>query len=188
MKLGTAFTLCAMIGGLTSGAAYAQAGQPAATLASAFPTDARVAYVDMDRVVAISAEGKAASAKLDALRTKKSADLEARGKQVEALEYKINTGGNVLNEATRAALQREFQRAQIDLRRASEDAQADVEQARQETMQTFTAKLFPIIGEVAREKKLWAVFGNESGLVWHDPATDLTDEVAKRLDAGAVKR
>lgn len=179
-----------VVAGLGSGAAHAQGPSvtPQAQPAASFPADARVAYVDIDRVAAISAEGKAASAKLEELRAKKSADLEARSKQVEALQNRINAGTSVLNDVARTALQREFQRAQVDFRRASEDAQADVEQARAETMQVFGAKLFPIIGEVAKEKKIWAVFGNESGLVWHDPATDLTEEVARRLDAAAVRK
>ena len=184
--------LIAMLGcaALGSSAAYAQGPTvtPQAQMAAAFPAEARVAYVDVDRVAAISAEGKAASARLSELRTKRSADLEARSQQVEALQNKITLGAGVLNEAALATLRRDFQRARVDFQRASEDAQADVEQARQETMQAFGARLFPIIGEVAREKKIWAVFGNESGLVWHDPATDLTDEVAMRLDAAATKK
>ena len=161
---------------------------PPVQLVTAFPADARVAYVDVDRVAAVSAEGKAASATLEALRANKAADLGARSKKLEAIQDRLTVGAGVLNAATRAALQREFQRAQMDLRRASEDAQADIDYARQETMQAFSAKLFPIIGEVAKEKRIWAVFGNDSGLAWHDPATDLTEEVAKRLDAAAVKK
>jgi outer membrane protein len=176
--------------GLWSGVVSAQGpgAAPPVQLARAFPADARVAYIDVERVAALSAEGRAASASLEALRAKKAADLNERSRKLEALQQKLNVGTTALIAAARAALQREFQRAQVDLRRASEDAQADIDQARQDTMQAFGAKLFPIIGEVATEKKIWAVFGSDSGLVWHDPATDLTDEVARRLDAAAVKQ
>jgi outer membrane protein len=160
-------------------------GTPAVTLP--FPAEARVAYVDVDRVAALSAEGKAANAKLNDLRTKKAAELEARSKQMQALQDKINQGTNVLSDGVRVRLQRDFQRAQVDFQRASEDARSEVEEAQQETSQAFSAKLFPIIGEVAKEKKIWAVFGNESALLWHDPAMDLSEEVAKRLDASAKR-
>jgi len=186
MTIGAAIAFAGFGSGLIS-AQEPRAGAPMQP-AMAFPVEARVAYVDVDRVAAFSAEGKAASANLEALRAKRSVDLEARRKKVEALQEKLNVGASVLNAAAAAALQREFQRAQVDFRRASEDAQADIDYARQETMQAFSAKLFPIIGEVAKEKKIWAVFGSDSGLVWHDPATDLTEEVAKRLDAAATKK
>jgi Skp family chaperone for outer membrane proteins len=165
-----------------------QAPQPGnATMTMAFPAEARVAYVDVDRVAALSVEGKAANARLNDLRAKKAADLEARSKQVQALQAKINQGTDVLNDGARVRLQRDFQRAQIDFQRASEDAQSEVQEAQQETSQAFSARLFPIIGEVAKEKKIWAVFGTESSVLWHDPATDLSEEVAKRLDASAKR-
>ena len=124
---------------------------------------------------------------MDDLRTKKSAEVSARGKQVEALQAKLAQGETVLNDAARTRLQREFQRAQIDFRRFSEDAQAEVQEAQQETLRGFNAQLFPLIGQIAKEKKLWAVFGNEN-LIWYSPAVDLTEEVAKRLDAAAVPK
>jgi len=163
-----------------------QVGGDAVTMA--FPAEARVAYVDVDRVAALSAEGKAANAKLNDLRAKKAADLQARSKQVQALQDKINQGTNVLNDGTRVRLQRDFQRAQIDFQRASEDAQSEVQEAQQETSQAFSARLFPIIGEVAKEKKIWAVFGTETSLLWHDAAMDLSEEVAKRLDASTKRQ
>lgn len=175
--------------GLGNGLAYAQTAVTLQTQpTTAFAVDARFAFVDIDRVAAISAEGKAARGKLEALRAEKSADLETRSKQVEALQNKVNSGANVLDDAARASLQRDFQRAQLALRRASEDAQSDVEEARQEIMQAFSAKLFPIIGQIAKEKKIWAIFGNQSGVLWHDPVADLTEEVAKRLDAASAKK
>src|SRR5687767_58696 len=89
----------------------------------AFPKDSRIGYVDLERVAALSGEGKLATAQLEALRTKKAAEVAARGKQVEALQQKLTAGGAVLNEAAYTRLQREFQRAQLDFQRFNEDAQ-----------------------------------------------------------------
>jgi len=169
---------------LSSAASAVQTEQPARATVAGFPDEARVAYVDIDRVAALSGEGTAAAAKLDDLRTKKSAEVSARGRQVEALQAKLAQGDSVVNDVARARLQREFQRAQIDFQRFSEDAQAEVQEAQRETLRGFNARLFPVIGQIAQEKKLWAVFGNEN-LMWYNPALDLTEEVAKRLDAAA---
>jgi outer membrane protein len=161
-----------------------RAGRPAV---SVFPEEARFAYVDVDRVAALSGEGKAAAARLQDLRTKKSAEVSARSKQVEALQAKLAQEGGVLNDVVRVRLQREFQRAQIDFQRFSEDAQAEVQEAQQETLRGFNAQLFPVIGQIAKEKKLWAVFGNQD-VMWYNPVLDLTEEVAKRLDAAAAPK
>lgn len=161
-----------------------QAARPAV---SVFPEEARFAYVDIDRVAALSDEGKAAAAKLQDLRTRKSAEVSARSKQVEALQAKLVHADGVVNDLVKVRLQREFQRAQIDFQRFSEDAQAEVQEAQQDTLRGFNAQLFPVIGQIAKEKKLWAVFGNDS-IIWYSPALDLTEEVAKRLDAAAAPK
>ena len=154
----------------------------------AFADDARIGYVDIERVAALSTEGKAAAAKLQDLRSRKAAEAAARSKQVESLQQKLTQGTSVLNDAARARLQREFERSRIDFQRFNEDAQAEVQDTQQQLLQAFTTRLFRVVGEVATEKKLWAVFSNESNLVWHHPAVDLSEEVAKRLDVEAPGR
>jgi outer membrane protein len=164
------------------------AGDLLAQTPLSFPEGARLGYVDVNRVAALSSEGKAAAAKLEALRKQKSTEVSERSKQVEALQQKLSQSGAVLNDVARARLQREFQRAQVDFQRFTEDAQSEVQETEQQLLQAFTARLFPVIGQVATEKNLWAVFSGESGLLWHNPALDLSEEVAKRLDAATAPK
>ena len=164
------------------------AGQPAAAIRESFPKDSRIGYVDLERVAALSSEGKSATAQLEALRTKKAAEVASRGKQVELLQEKLSAGSAVLNEAAFVRLQREFQRAQLDFQRFNEDAQAEVRDTQQQLWRAFTTKLFPVVGQVATEKNLWAVFSSDSTLLWHHPAIDLSEEVAKRLDAAPAPK
>ena len=165
----------------------AVASQPAAAVRESFPKDSRIGYVDLEKVAALSSDGKAATAQLEALRTKKAAEVASRGKQVELLQEKLSAGSAVLNEAAFTRLQREFQRAQLDFQRFNEDAQAEVRDTQQQLWRAFTTKLFPVVGQVATEKNLWAVFSSDSTLLWHHPAIDLSEEVAKRLDAAPAK-
>jgi len=169
------------------GAVPAVQNEQPARAAAGISDEARIAFVDIERVAALSGEGKAAAAKLQDLRAKKSEEVASRSRQVEALQAKLVQSDPVLNDASRVRLQREFQRAQIDFQRFSEDAQAEVQAAQQETRRGFNAQLFPVIGQIAKEKKLWAVFGNDDAL-WFSPVLDLTEEVAKRLDAAVAPK
>ncbi len=164
-----------------------QADQTARLSSAAFPDDGRIAIVNVDRVASLSGEGKAATAKLEDLRNKKSAEVSARGKEVEALQAKLTQTDSFLNDAARVRLQREFERARIDFQRFTADAQAEVQEAQKETIRWFNARLFPVINQIATEKKLWAIFNAEDAL-WFAPALDLTEEVAKRLDQSTVKK
>lgn len=156
--------------------------EPSSQLAR-FPADARVAYVDLDRVASLSSAGKAAAAKIDELRNKRATELAERSKQMSALEQKMTQSAAVLNDDARIRMQREYQRARVTFERLRDDAQAEVQDLQEELLRAFTARVFPVIGDVAKEKKLWAVFSKESSLIWHEPAIDLTEEIAKRLDA-----
>jgi Skp family chaperone for outer membrane proteins len=161
---------------------------PSQPARAAFPADARIGYVDLERVASLSSEARAATTKLQDLRAKKAAEVAERGKQVDLLRQKMTQGSALLSETAMTRLQREFERAQIDFQRFSEDAQAEVQATQQELLHAFTSRLFPLVGEVATEKKLWAVFSNQSNLLWHAPAIDLSEEVARRLDAAAPKQ
>lgn len=159
-----------------------QLGSPAGPAGPAFPEAARLAFVDVDRVAALSAEGKTAAARLQELRMKKAAELSQHGKRVEAIQAQMSQGSPALTDVARRRLEREFQRAQVDFQRFTEDAQDEVRELQEELMQAFTAKLFPVIGAVAKERNLWAVFSSESALLWREESLDLSEEVARRLD------
>jgi Skp family chaperone for outer membrane proteins len=164
------------------------ASQPGAVVRESFPKDSRIGYVDAEKVAALSSEGKSATAQLEALRTKKAAEVASRVKQVELLQEKLSAGSAVLNEAAFTRLQREFQRAQLDFQRFNDDAQAEVRDTQQQLWRAFTTRLFPVVGQVATEKNLWAVFSSDGTLLWHHPAIDLSEEIAKRLDAAPPAR
>jgi Skp family chaperone for outer membrane proteins len=140
-------------------------------------------FVDVDRVASLSSAGRAAAAKLLELRKKKEAEAAERSRKVEELQQKMLTSEALLNDVARTRLERDVQRAQLELRQFTEQAQSDVQYLQQELLRAFTARLFPIIGEVAKERALLAVFSSDSGVIWHDPAVDLSEEIARRLDS-----
>ena len=160
--------------------------KPAATapsLVPAFPESPRVGFIDLERVASLTREGKAANAKLDQLRSQKRAEVGERGKQVEALQTRLSQTESVLNADSRLQLQRQYDRAQVDLERFTQDAEAEVQSTQTQMLHVFMQHLFPIVGLVASEKKLSAVFTVDSTTLWHDPALDISDEIAKRLDS-----
>lgn len=160
-----------------SGTTLAQFGAPA------LPAGGRIAFVDLGRVAATSKEGKALAAKIEEVRSKKETEVQAKGKEVAALESRLSQADGMLNDAARGQLRKQFERAQVDFQRLTQDAQAEVGQVQRELEQAFLQKAFPVIGAVAKERNLWAVFSvNESGLLWREPTLDISDEIAKRLD------
>jgi len=166
---------------LTATAAGAQALAPAQT--SAFPAGARIAFVDLQYVFASSRDGKAAATAIQALESKKKADIDAKNKEVEALQQKLTQGGLILNDDSRGRIERDVARAKVDFERLVQDAQAEVQDLQQQFQRAFSRRLFPAVGEVAKARDLWAVFSlNEGNVLWHQSALDISTEIVARLD------
>jgi outer membrane protein len=149
-----------------------------------FPQDAKFAFVDINVVAANSVAGRDASKKLEALQTKKAAEIQEKNKQLQATQSKLTTGGAVLNDAARAQLEKDIARQQRDIQTLQQDAQAEFDELRNDLMAEFQKKLLPVIEEVAKEKGLHAVFSvSDSGVAYVHPGLNLTDEIVKKLDA-----
>ncbi len=167
----------------------AQVPPPVAAPAAAapelpFPEGAKIAFVVLQRVVAESADGKQASAKVQALQQKKVTELNERQKTAQAVQEKLDKSGAVMSEAARADLTKQVERANVDLQRATQDAQAEVQELQQQLQEEFQRRIAPIIEAVGKERGLHYIFnGPDSGLVWADAALDITTDVVKKFDA-----
>jgi Skp family chaperone for outer membrane proteins len=205
-----AFTVAAVIGGvLVAGLVYAQ--QPPAQTPPAAPAQARpaapapappaapapaapeakfiegsrYAFINIQRIAAESAEGKASSTKIEALRARKAGELNDKNKQVEANQGKLRSA--VMSADAQAQVQKEIDRLQVEIQRMTQDAQAELQDLQNELQLDFQRKLGPVIQAVASEKGLHMLFSQaDSGLVWADPGLDLTGEVIRRFDAAAA--
>jgi outer membrane protein len=193
--------VAALMLALSAGPAFAQATpppqnppaqQPPATDKPApqpqppkpFPEGAKVGFVDLQVIASTSAEGKAASAKLEQYRTKANAQITEKTKEAQALQQKLQQGGTVLSEQARQQAEKDFQRLQRELQAMQEDANTELQQMTVQLQGEFQERLNPIIEQVATEKGLHVVFSvRDSGIVWADAGIDLSAEVIKRFDA-----
>jgi outer membrane protein len=149
-----------------------------------FPEGVKYGFVNVQRIANESAEGKAATTQVQALNNKKVEELNAKNKQLQGAQQKLEAGGNVMSANAQAQLAKEIERLQVDIQRFTEDAQQEVAQLQQQLQEEFQRKLTPVLAQVASERQLHMLFSVvDSGLVWGDPALDLTPEIIKRFDA-----
>lgn len=146
----------------------------------------RFAVINIQRIAAESTEGKASTAKVQALNQKKIGELNDLNKRLQADQQKLSAQGTMLNEAARADLERSIDKEQKDLQRAQQDAQEEVQQLQQDLQNAFQAKLLPIIQQIVNERKITILFSQaDAGIVFADPTLDLTADVIKRFDTAA---
>ena len=144
--------------GFAQQAAPPPAGATPPPAAASAPGALRMAFVDLQRVAAESTEGKAANVKVQQLTQSKANDIAAKQKQLEGNQQKLQQGGAVLNEATRAQLQKEVDRLTVEIDRAQQDAQAEVQEFQQQQLSEFQDKLRPIVDALIKELGVGLLF------------------------------
>jgi outer membrane protein len=170
--------------------AQAPAAQPPAAQAPPspgpprpFPEGAKVAVVDIQRVASQSAEGKASTAKVQALHQQKTQQLNDLNKKLQAEQQKLQTQGPVMNDAARAQLEREVERQQKEIQRFSQDAQEEVQNLQADLQEAFHRRLMPILQRIAQERQLQLLLSlQDAGIVWWDTGLDITADVITQLD------
>jgi outer membrane protein len=178
------FAVLAALGvALAATPSFAQTPQPA-TPSSVAAAGGKFAFINIQRVAAESSEGKASTTKVQSLNQQKVQQLNEMNKKLQADQQKLQSQSSVLNEATRAQLERDIDRQQKEIQRFTQDAQEEVQQLQGDLQNNFQQKLLPVIQQVVQERGLSILFSQaDAGIVWADPSLDLTAEVIKRFDA-----
>jgi Skp family chaperone for outer membrane proteins len=164
----------------------APAPAPAAQPPAPFPQGAKVGFVNLQAIAQLSADGKAAAARVNALAQKKQGEAAEKAKALQTNQQKLETSGSVMSEAARAQLQKEIDRQTVEGQRFEQDAQAELTELQQQLQQEFQAKLMPVLEALSKEKGLQVLLSAaDSGVIWADPGIDLTLEAVARLDKTA---
>ena len=171
-------------------AAQPPAAQPQAQAApvpqppAAFPQGAKIGLVNLQQIAALSVDGKASTAKVQALITKKQGEAASKAKQLQDNQNKLQQSGALMNDAARAQLEKDIERQTVEQQRFEQDAQAEVMELQTQLQGMFQEKLFPILNQMVVEKGLHVLFSaQDAGIIAADPGIDLTLEAIKRFDA-----
>jgi outer membrane protein len=144
---------------------------------------ARVAVIDVQRVLATSAAGKQAYEKLKKLQEDRITRAQKMDEEIKTLDNDINTKKLSLSEDKLTDMAKQLSDKKIAMQRYAQDADREVGEARDRTLADLEQKIKPVIDAIGKEMGLAAIFNKfESGLVYASDAIDITDTVIKRFD------
>jgi Skp family chaperone for outer membrane proteins len=149
-----------------------------------FPQGAKVGFVNLQAIAQLSADGKAANSRVQALAQKKQTEGQTKSKALQDNQQKLQTSGSVMSEQARSQLEKEIERQTVEGQRFEQDAQAELNELQQELQTEFQKKLMPILEQLSKEKGLQVLLSAaDSGVIWADPGLDLTLEAVRKLDS-----
>ncbi len=145
----------------------------------------RIAVVNLDAVVAQSPAGKALQAKLEKFQQDTQAQGEAKATAARDIQKQLVNGANSLSEDRLAELQKQFEDAQIDIRRFRDDKQREGEKMQNEGLAEIERQLQPVFEQIRDEGGYDLILNNVPGVVvMVGPRVEITRQVLDRLAAG----
>lgn len=145
---------------------------------------ARIAVINVQKVLAESAAGKIALERLKKIQDDKTAKAQKMTEDLAAMENEMNQKKLSLTDDKLAQMQKDYSDRKINLQRYAQDADRDMQEQRDAALQGLNDRIMPIINDVGKEMGFAVIFNKfEAGLVYASEAIDITDSVIKRFDS-----
>lgn len=156
----------------------------------------RVGVINIQQAIAATGEGKKAFAELQKKYQPRQDDLQKQQQEIQSLTDQLQRQQTTLSDSERVRLTRELSEKQKLFDRAREDAQADLQQDRQDVMSRIGQKMVQIIEDFAKQNGYSIILdaqipfytGSQTTdaqipIYYASKDVDISDEIVKRYDA-----
>jgi outer membrane protein len=167
-----AFTLAALVtGGLTARIARAD--------------DSKIAYVDLQRALEETNEGKAAKAKLKSDFDKKQQELDAKQEEIKKMKEDLDKKSSLMKPEALQKAQQDLQTRFVQLQETFQRLQKDLAVKEQEATRGILTKLSQVVQGVAEREHFSMVLERNSAVVYGQPSLDITNEVIRLYNSAS---
>jgi outer membrane protein len=154
---------------------------PAASLAAASAT--KVAFVDVQRVLARSAAGVAAREQLEREKATMQREMDAKRVELEKLREELEKKGPLMTADARRDKQDQFDRKRRDAARLADDFQKELEKKEQGLLQKVLQDVSGVVERVGKQRGVQLIVERRGATVLYGAAeADLTDEIIRVYD------
>jgi outer membrane protein len=144
----------------------------------------KVGVINSQQAFTASAEGRKAQAQLQDQENKIKSDLARLDAEIKTLETKLTTQRMTLSNEAALQIQSDLDKKTTARKRREEDGTREAQQLQISLVQKIRGDMVGLIEALAKEKGLDLVLDlGASGIVFFNPAMDITDEVIRRYDA-----
>lgn len=144
--------------------------------------DLKIGVVNVQQLMAESPQGKKVMDELKKEFEPRRQKLEAKGKQGQELQQKLQRNGSVMSDAERQDSQKKLRDLKRELQVEGQSFQEDLQSARQDKVGKLQQEIGTQIQKYARDHKFDLIIPTNAA-VYAGPSIDVTDAVMKELKA-----
>jgi outer membrane protein len=183
-----AWLMALVVVGAAATAAVAQAPGTATAPAPAAPASGRIAFIDVQRVLARSVAGVAAREQLEREKAGMQKEMEAKRQELEKLRDELEKRGPLMTGDARREKQDAFERRRRDAARLADDFQKELEKKEQALLQKVLQEVSTVIERIGKERGYYLIVEKRGAVVLYAAAeADLTEEIIRAYDRESVK-
>lgn len=152
---------------------------------TAAAAEAKIGFVDLQRVLAETEEGKKAKSSLESVFKQKQTEIDKKLTDLKKSQEDFEKQKSMLQPAARDQKARELDVAMRELQMLYLKHQEDLSKREAEAMKEIFKKTEKIIQKIATEAGLSMVLEKtQSSILWAQPSLDITNELVRRYNAG----
>jgi outer membrane protein len=148
-------------------------------------TPTKIGIIHVQAAILGTKEGKKAGEELNSKFGQRKSDLEKKQAGIDQLKDQLQKGSATMSDEAKNKLMRQIDGETTALKRATEDAQADVEQEEGKIINELGAKLYAVVEKYARENgysMIIDVSGQQQPVWWASDSINITNEVVGLYD------
>src|SRR5215470_10803200 len=148
----------------------------------------RIAFIDVQRVLARSAAGVAAREQLEREKATMQKEMDGKRIELEKLREELEKKGALLTPDARREKQELFERKRRDAARMADDFQKELERKEAQLLQKVLQEVSGIIEKIGKDRVDCRIIEKRgAGVIHASTDADLTDEVIRAYDREAPK-
>jgi len=156
-----------------------------ATVARPALAEVKIAYVDLQRALEETDEGKHAKSKLKADFEKKQKELDQRQEALKKKKADIDKQAPILTQDALQKKQQELQQEVVQLQETFMRLQKDLQEKEASETGRIFKKMKGVIAQIAQAEGVTFVLEANTGILYAPPSMDLTNELIRKYNASA---
>ena len=151
--------------------------------------DQKIGIIDFQKILETSNAGKTAQAKINVEGKKMEEDLQEKGKEIDALEKKLERESMVMNKQARDDKQREIRIKINDAKTLETKYRKEIKKIRAQVIQQIEKDVFDLTQKIAKDSGYQLILEKRAGgVVYFKPDWEITDLVIKKYNAEFAER
>ena len=147
---------------------------------------AKIGVIDFQKVLEISAAGKAIQAELKKKNEKMTADLQKKGAEIEKIQRRLERESMVMSKEMREDKEREQRIKVNDFKTLQKKYRSELQKVQVKLMQQLQTDVTTITREIGK-KEGYLLIMDKRGVIYTPRSVDLSDKLIQQLNTKFAK-